>query len=389
MANYYLSFLVTCNIKGLDYRKKKHYLLVVKKHNVEQLNLGGDMRPGNLLILVLAAVLTASSCKESITENIVLVKSPLEMTWTVDTLAYPQSVQTLMSQICAFSKNNIYLVGWSGLVGGEMYRYDGQKWQNVDISPQIGGHRVNRLLGLSPTNIWGVGYQGENDLIVNYDGIRWKKESITTKGELYRVDGDSPNNIYALGSNSTIYYYNGIKWSYEKIRPNIPINIEFGWESVAVYKGTVLLVGDTRTANHAKAYMYQGKFNNWVLVDSLDRKYLENEKWGTLVFEKGENGKLFSWGNYFHEFTGEGWKRIPQPHIKNAGQGFYVYSDNYMISLARGVDYFDGKIWQSLPRFENLNNLLFQDAWSSGDELFIIANDFNTWPNRTIVFHGK
>ncbi|KAF0151955.1 MAG: glucosyltransferase-I precursor [Ignavibacteria bacterium] len=347
------------------------------------------MKPKITFLLVTGLTLLAFSCKEGITDSPVLVKSPLDMTWTVDTLAYPQSVQTLMAQVCAFSKKNIYLVGWSGLVGGEMYHYDGKKWQNVDISPQVGGHRVNRLLGLSPTNIWGVGYQGENDFIVHYNGANWQKQAITTKGNLQRIDGDAPNNIYAIGLDDAIYYYNGTKWNYEKVRLKIPDGVPFRWRSVAVFNGTTFLLGEAIKNDFAKTYMVTGKYKEWTVNDSLDLFFQENEKWGRGGFEKGGNGKLYSYGNYYFEYTSSGWKRLPQPNKTDMGPGFYVYNDNYMISLGRGIGYFDGVSWRSIDRFKNPINLIFPDAWTSGDELFIIANDFSSWPNKTIVFHGK
>lgn len=332
------------------------------------------------------------SCKESPSENNNKIKTPLEMTWTVDTLAYPESAQTLMTQFCAFVPNDIYIVGWCSYVGGEMYHYDGKSWSPVNVVKDIGGHRINRLYGFSPNNIWGAGYEGEHNLLVHYNGIKWENIGLTTQGNLLAIDADSPNNIYAVGKNGVIYHYDGNKWIYEKFIPKLLDNTSFQYYSVAVYNSETFILGLGINNGFSKKYIIKGKIGSWGIVDSVDMTEPNLKvKWGIDAFEKGGNGKLYSYGyNNFFVYENGLWKLLPTPNEGNRGIGFYVRESNYMISLGNNVDFFDGVSWRSLtPKLNNNNLVFFRDAWSNGEELFLIATKDGQFPQKTIVYHGR
>ncbi|MBM4172679.1 MAG: hypothetical protein FJ214_12475, partial [Ignavibacteria bacterium] len=65
-----------------------------------------------LPIITITALIFTNSCN-SPTEPEPIYKDPLTMTWTVDTLEYPDAFQTTLSSIWGSSPNDVYAVGHS------------------------------------------------------------------------------------------------------------------------------------------------------------------------------------------------------------------------------------------------------------------------------------
>ncbi len=58
---------------------------------------------------------------------------PRNLAWSIDTLAYPGSFQTMMSDIWGSDPNNVYVVGHNERGYGKMYHYDGLAWTDVGL----------------------------------------------------------------------------------------------------------------------------------------------------------------------------------------------------------------------------------------------------------------
>jgi len=91
-----------------------------------------------------------------------VVKSPREYTWTIDTLAYPNSFQTSMRDIWGSSANDVYVVGHNDQAFGKMWHYDGSRWEPVRLHILEGGPLPNigslsAIYGFSANDIWAVG----------------------------------------------------------------------------------------------------------------------------------------------------------------------------------------------------------------------------------------
>ncbi len=153
------------------------------------------------------------SCNEQIINPAEQIKDPREMTWTVDTIAYPGSIQTMMTSIWASSPNDVWISGHEAMGGsGAIWHYDGSKWKVAEPMKDIPlwSIQVNKIMGLTPNNIWAVGARNYQDLIdpskkwykdmiINYDGSKWREY---TQNSGYRVIGlycNTPNDIWACG----------------------------------------------------------------------------------------------------------------------------------------------------------------------------------------------
>jgi hypothetical protein len=114
-----------------------------------------------------------------------------DYTWTIDTLSYPGSMQTLMRDIWASSPTNVYVVGHNDQPGpGTMFRYDGKSWKTTRFHVADGGTvsgpvSLSAIYGFGPNDIYAVGeriYDNPNppygfldsSLIIHYDGVKWE-----------------------------------------------------------------------------------------------------------------------------------------------------------------------------------------------------------------------
>lgn len=350
-----------------------------------------------LLFVAFCSVAIFNSCKDSGTNSEDKLKDPREMTWTADTLSYPNSIQTLMTGFLAFSNKDIFAYGHCDWSAGKVYHYDGIKWDVYDLTPYIYGYWVNKMIAFSRNNIYGVGSSGDPDnlKVFNYNGTSWKyyMPAEYILGALYSVAGDPPNNIYACGTNGLIYYYNGDYWKKEIINVKIPSNTSFDLISIAVYNNVVWTIADARNANtnYFRSFLIKGTTGNWTVQDSVNTNaspIIANR--GLFRVFLGDNKKFYSSGTRgYYSWDGNKWTLL---YNDTDNYHFYVYNDNYMISFG-GVNapkYYDGSSWYNfyskLPGNEDIE---FKDAWFDGKELFIIGLTINQFPEKTIIYHGR
>ncbi len=83
-----------------------------------------------LPLLATAVLACLSSCKKNPVGPIE-PKDPRTYTWTIDTLAYPGSYQTIMQSIWGSSPSDVYVVGHNDGGYGKMYHFDGKMWTPV------------------------------------------------------------------------------------------------------------------------------------------------------------------------------------------------------------------------------------------------------------------
>ncbi len=103
---------------------------------------------------VLLLLFFASSCRK----NPIVApppKDPRTYTWTIDTLAYPGSLQTDMYDIWGSSPVDVYAVGDGGINAGNMWHFDGTVWSSINLP--FGSFVLSKIFGFAPNNIYAVG----------------------------------------------------------------------------------------------------------------------------------------------------------------------------------------------------------------------------------------
>ncbi|MGA2624142.1 MAG: hypothetical protein ABSF91_09835 [Bacteroidota bacterium] len=370
------------------------------------------MRFGCSSVLVLISLLSLG-CRDKGTEP--LQGSPpgkRNYTWTVDTLAYPGSFQTLMHNIWANSPKNVYVVGHNDQNRGQMYHYDGNHWSPVrlarsDSGNVIGAFDLSAIYGFSASDIYAVGegiYPNpipppnflDSSLIIHFDGNQWNEAYIKRRRYLADVSGSTNHNVWAVGwGTNSIYHYDGIQWTGDSIQMSIPIGGFFQIYSTSVFSDSEFYaLAETHINNLAEdiyylLHHYQGA---WSLIDSaiIEPGHIET-KWGYSRLWKSPWGKLYSVGEGVYEWNQNQWISIFDSNISlidifgTSENNIFVVGQFGKIYHYNGTDWF--QFTQFPPASISLTTEWFFGVWTDGQEVFIVGQDANG--RNSIVLHGK
>ena len=328
--------------------------------------------------------------------------------WKIDTLAYPGSYQTLMSDIYATSPENVYVVGHNSQGVGVMWHYNGSEWEDVKLNISQGGSIVRTIgldggiIGFSEDNIWAVGrkcFQGpDSSLIIHYDGKEWSEVPIKRQLGLSSIGGDSPDNIWCGGYRQSLYHYDGNSWKPDSIdcpfpimspRPLLPIIYDIKSHPTA---GTYLIAF---TGDICYLCKYNDQEKRWMVFDSPKYISFFSDLWFS------PSGILYSdFGECLRVWNEESWSI----HANSMSTGGFIWDifgvdDNDFYYLANGIsdslyDYcgkvfhFDGTEWKAIEGL-TYPDIEYTAGWSDGEYLFVVAliRDNNT--DKSIVVHGK
>src|SRR4030042_6127344 len=112
------------------------------------------------IFMIAALVVVILSCSQTSEPQPQPFKDPREMTWTVDTLRYPESVQTLMFSIWASSPSDVWICGHNSSSRGSLWHFDGISWNEINLYEDIeqGALSLDCVWGIDENNIWIVGW---------------------------------------------------------------------------------------------------------------------------------------------------------------------------------------------------------------------------------------
>jgi hypothetical protein len=329
------------------------------------------MRKTILTIAIVVALIT-NSCKEDVVgpDDSNAIAGRRDYTWVADTIGNPYLD---FYSIWGNATNNIWTTGV--LMSQALYRYDGQKWSLDD-----------RVYISDPMALWGYG----NDLWIGNDkGCIWKFTGDTYKQELedYKVDnnlidlmamaGSSNKDIYIVGhnrKNPIIMKYDGSNWSLDKkLTDSGGINqIKYSTRGDKYY-----LVSDLSDYT-TKVYEYNRKelkmiyehpvSNAGVTISTID---------GYVYLVIGE--KIYRYFNGKMEFIFE---------VNDSNFGGVVWGRNrkdIFIRMQDGLAHYNGTDWQYLFKFSEPMSFSPNSA-VFGKDFFIPARIRATGYN--IIYHG-
>ncbi|KAF0142993.1 MAG: hypothetical protein FD122_259 [Stygiobacter sp.] len=345
-----------------------------------------------------------NSCKdngsEPVTNNI---KSPLEMTWTVDTLFYEQGSQTIMNSIYASSPRDVWVSGHSDVSYGSMWHYDGTKWSIVDI--MIGNARsaysLRDISGLSSSNIWvaGIKILGAypftiKNLVFHYNGVKWIDCNSPVIGFLATVYAESQTNIWSGGQKGSISHFDGYNWLVDTIKLKATDIKDYSIKRIVTYKNQLfILITGNDPIRAQSAYYVTGKMKNWNIVDSMvTNVYPYTYTSGDYDLYVTPSNRLLSFGNKgIWEYKSGKWESLYYDQTKSI-LAVHGVSDNYLIGAGNSsyAMYYDGSVWRKIEQITNTGrNVQFEAVWTDGKEVFIVGVVTGGFPNKTVIWHGK
>ena len=150
-------------------------------------------------------------------------------TWSAFRAPSPGALVNELRAVDASEPNDVWAVGRTSSGFGEqplILHYDGTEWIRQQLPPELDGV-LNGVAAVSPTDVWAVGYVGdpavslERALVLHWDGTAWADVEIARaigrgKAALVDIDGVSPTDLWAVGyhrNQPAILRFDGAAWS--------------------------------------------------------------------------------------------------------------------------------------------------------------------------------
>jgi hypothetical protein len=347
------------------------------------------------VLLLSSLILMITDCKHSTDPPIEPPKNPREYTWTVDTLLYPNSIQTWMKDIWGSSGSQVFAVGHCDS-RGVMWQFDGSKWSQVRLSRTDGGMidgsiDLNAIHGFSASDIWAVGEKAyspptgvsgflDSSLIIHYDGHQWVESNIVRGRGLRAIWGSSPEDIWAGGGNGTLYRYDGLSWRKSQAIDSIYYLSFAGLNSSEIYAIGIYFV---ETTGRDLFYLLQWDGNQWKILDTWVLG--ESPKFGGQLF--AISGSIYSSGTVVWRKTPTGWQSMLSGNsISIYGMAGTANDNIFAVGgfYGEAVYHYNGRDWFRFPQFSN-PTIMYTKVWIDGKEVFVTGYDVT----RTYILHGR
>jgi hypothetical protein len=137
-------------------------------------------------------------------------------------------MDNLLRDVAVMSANDAWAIGQAQVreEGGRgrtvILRWDGSRWKAVRHPQRWDG--LEALAGSSSSDVWAVGSSRAGELVLNWNGVRWRKVPAVDPGTRFWYFNDivaiGPNDVWAVGSKvnkgvgaTLIEHWDGTRWS--------------------------------------------------------------------------------------------------------------------------------------------------------------------------------
>jgi hypothetical protein len=334
-------------------------------------------------------------------------RPPREYRWSVDTVSLPGELQQHIKSIWGTNGKNVYIVGHSAYGGGEMWHFDGTRWEPIKLSGAYGGPVTNTfslsgIYGFSANNIIAVGDIGSTDfhgLVVRFDGASWRMDNLSHLGRvgvLVCVWGLSPTQVWAGGmvpanDKPEIICYDGSVWRKDSISHLVTgrLFIEALGGTAAAQVYAVGIQSRPGQGGDMKYFLRREQNGVWVPLDSLQAGF---QRFGDRLWTS-PSGNLYSASIHgVFLWNGQQWIQVGDRSVQSGWPSvLFGSSDQNIFYLSSfGLYHYNGTDW-SLNQdalFTKWGTWFYRAGWTDGFEAFIGANKSN-FPQKALVLHGK
>lgn len=322
-----------------------------------------------------------------------------DYTWTIDTLAAPGSMQTIMQAIWGTSAQNVYVVGYNEVARGTIYHYDGNRWKEITLpfGPGQSFRKPPQLYdihGTSSSDIFAVGmwsranYDSINDkwiitdssFIMHYNGINWSEHIVHDGGPLFSVWYTNTSSAWAGGADGVMFKFDGVNW----LKYQLPQ--EYSITSIAALStADVYAVGNridwSLPLDSTGYFLFHYDGFQWQKIDSvIEIPGSPTAHFGRNLWSDGQT--LYSIGSGIFRKQGNQWIQISDnPYVGH----MFKSGENNIIAVGKSVFHYNSLVWKEYTQFNVSPPLGWFDCFSYMDEVFVVGNNNSI----TIVLHGK
>jgi hypothetical protein len=130
----------------------------------------------------------------------------------------PSEIDGVLNGVAAISPTDVWAVGSVGDPAASLERalvlhWDGTAWTDVEMRRATGGGKsaLVDVEGVSPTDLWAVGYHHFRPLIVRFDGEAWSQSPTEIRGTLSAIATFATSEVWAVGT--PIQHFDGSTWT--------------------------------------------------------------------------------------------------------------------------------------------------------------------------------
>lgn len=361
-----------------------------------------------LIILLIPLLLMVEGCPKPTDPGDDKPKQPYYV-WTVDTLFYdypgipPDQVN--IASIWGSSPHDVWAVGGSDVIVGELWHYNGISWKPVHNWPtngiDVGGSYINdvsSVTGFDSANVFVFGFHGYDttgtDLVLKWNGQAWSVVpwigGVAPRGGLGWGIKQNNDKLWAVSSTGQVVKYENGLLSVDYEIPNYRLG---NYQIAALDNGEVYVTA------------YRDSVDNGIRMGTIINLYGKNllgiwsllEKKIIIGGDEDGNGLgsfLVSITNRLFTINRGLWERVGTLWVKslgvpNFGGSCFVAENNLWVYFNRDVWHYDGKQWNvvDVPILQSYpNHYLYLTGWSDGKEIFISLTQNG---KQSFMLHGK
>lgn len=342
-------------------------------------------------------VLFSGGCKKD-PVGPTLPKNPREYTWTVDTLAYPGSFQTIMRAIWGSSSNDIYVAGHNNTAFGNMYHWNGHVWTNVRLVITEGGplSRIGSfaaIFGISGQDIYAAGYIPTNrysldGFLIHFNGTTWREISLPSESSLETVWGRSPDTVWIGGWDGFLAHYTASRF----VRDTVPYAFDTTGRDIVVRqiegdaRRTFLVLGVSPRVLHREFYyLYERVGSQWIVRDGT-------YEYPSIFIAPGGTMYRSGYGGIQRKAETTWTTVLSVPYVGRRGMAASSESNIFAAGMGDPVPtsrlyHYNGTDWFEYTHLR-MEGVEFSAVWTDGKEVFAIGQTIGS-PMKTIVLHGR
>lgn len=325
-------------------------------------------------------------------------KSIREYTWRADTISYNNRFQTLLGNIWGSSDTDIYINGHCSSSRGNMWHYNGEKWEAIHILEYIGSRPMSFLSidGSSEDNIWAVGQQTPNpvpypvepykNFIVRFDGTVWKEEPVRVNEWSLGVKVFDKDDVWVTSTNGVVYHYDGDIWSFDTLKAKEGHPFSLG--RIIKYQEDLYMSGvvyNKKMSSEEEIHLYRLENGEWKLVNSY--LFTGNTIWSTGL-SMGEDGNLYTGGTGIFRYDGNNWIKLYDTPMTSTSKVVADKNSNILATSYTSLIHYNGTDWAKISYFEELDKPIL-NIWMDEDEVFVIGYLVHDGKDKTVIYHGK
>ncbi len=354
-----------------------------------------DKRCSSRFVFLAIIPLFVTSCKKNEVVAPPAPKDPRTYTWTIDTLAYPGSLQTIMTDIWGSAPNDVCIAGHNDGGPAKIYHFDGNSWSPVDMPRPTG--ILDGIYGFAPNDIWAVGDKTTpnpnpppnflpTSLAYRYNGTSWSHVTTPPFKSLTAIWGRAPNDIWMGSFDGQLLHYNGTSFVQDSL-PFLRRDTSYNTYSVITSltgnsSGEVFAL--LNLPNITGSYIYRRSNGKWIAIDStfgFDRQGL----WTS------PTGYMYTYGSGILKSSGGTSRQLfDQIFFCSALHGTSdenIFATIYTASSG-AIYQFNGRDWYEYPTVQ-LAGVSCHSIWVIEESIFVVASTVIQGRNVTLVFHGK